>query len=81
MLLQELKECFEKKDVGMLQEAVTKIPKDEAEYHIQRCIDSGLWVPGGGVDASADDDKPDEEDDEEEEGETYEDLDDATAID
>jgi len=31
----------------MLQDAVTKIPKEEAEYHIKRCIDSGLWVPGG----------------------------------
>jgi len=42
-----LQECFEKKDVAMLQDAVTKIPKEEAEYHIKRCIDSGLWVPGG----------------------------------
>jgi len=33
----------------MLQDAVTKIPKEEAEYHIKRCIDSGLWVPGGGT--------------------------------
>jgi len=32
----------------MLQDAVTKIPKEEAEYHIKRCIDSGLWVPGAG---------------------------------
>lgn len=29
----------------MLQEAVTQLPKEEAEYHIKRCIDSGLWVP------------------------------------
>lgn len=29
----------------MLQDAVTKLPKEEAEYHIKRCIDSGLWVP------------------------------------
>jgi len=42
-----LKECFEKKDISMLQDAVTKLPKEEAEYHIKRCIDSGLWVPGG----------------------------------
>lgn len=40
-----LKECFEKKDIAMLQDAVTKLPKEEAEYHIKRCIDSGLWVP------------------------------------
>ncbi|ESN99042.1 hypothetical protein HELRODRAFT_188986, partial [Helobdella robusta] len=42
---QILKECFEKKDIAMLQDAVTKLPKEEAEYHIKRCIDSGLWVP------------------------------------
>jgi len=42
-----LKQCFEKKDISMLQDAVTKLPKEEAEYHIKRCIDSGLWVPGG----------------------------------
>ena len=40
-----LKECFEKKDIGMLQEAVLKLSKEDAEYHIQRCVDSGLWVP------------------------------------
>jgi len=45
---QILQECFEKKDIAMLQDAVTKMPKEEAEYHIKRCIDSGLWVPGGG---------------------------------
>ena len=40
----------------MLQEAVTKLSKEEAEYHIKRCIDSGLWVPGGGdKDAETDD--------------------------
>ena len=21
------------------------MPKEEAQYHMQRCIDSGLWVP------------------------------------
>jgi len=49
-LPQILKDCFEKKDISMLQDAVTKLPKEEAEYHIKRCIDSGLWVPGGGAD-------------------------------
>lgn len=23
------------------------MPQEEAAYHIKRCIDSGLWVPGG----------------------------------
>lgn len=48
-----LQECFEKKDIGMLQEAVTKLSKEDAEYHIKRCIDSGLWVPGGSGDPDA----------------------------
>ena len=26
------------------------MPEKDAAYHIQRCIDSGLWVPGGGDD-------------------------------
>jgi len=43
----------------MLQEAVTKIPKEEAEYHIKRCIDSGLWVPGAGE--KGDDDTEDDD--------------------
>lgn len=44
-VLQVLQECFEKKDIQMLQDAVAKLPKEEAEYHIKRCVDSGLWVP------------------------------------
>lgn len=54
--VQLLQECFEKKDIAMLQDAVTKMPKEDAEYHIKRCIDSGLWVPGGGGGADKGDD-------------------------
>ena len=35
----------------MLQETITKMPEEDARYHMKRCIDSGLWVPqknGGG---------------------------------
>ena len=39
----------------MLQQAVLEMPKEEAEYHIKRCIDSGLWVPN-----AADAEKEDE---------------------
>lgn len=41
----ELKECFEGKDIGKLQEVILKMPKEEAEHHMKRCVDSGLWVP------------------------------------
>ena len=29
----------------MLQETMSALPEEEARYHLQRCIDSGLWVP------------------------------------
>lgn len=41
----KMKECFEKKDIQLLQDVVAQMPKEEAELHIKRCIDSGLWVP------------------------------------
>ncbi|XP_013381693.1 hsp90 co-chaperone Cdc37 [Lingula anatina] len=40
-----LQECFESKDIALLQKTVMEMPKEEAEYHIKRCVDSGLWVP------------------------------------
>lgn len=40
-----LQKCFESRDIAMLQEAITKLPEEEAKYHIKRCVDSGLWVP------------------------------------
>jgi len=42
----ELKKCFESQDIPMLQEAIAKLPPDEATYHMKRCVESGLWVPG-----------------------------------
>ena len=82
--LQELQECFEKKDIPMLQEAITKLSKEDAEYHLKRCVDSGLWVPGGGDDSSdstpagaAGNDLPGDEEQEE----VYEQVDDVTDID
>ena len=47
------------KDIPMLQEAMAALPKEEADHHLKRCIDSGLWVPNaadldGGEEVSAD---------------------------
>lgn len=39
----------------MLQKAILEMRKEEAEYHIKRCIDSGLWVPNA-ADAEGDGD-------------------------
>lgn len=44
-LPEELQKCFDVKDVQMLQEAISKMDPTDAKYHMQRCIDSGLWVP------------------------------------
>ena len=29
----------------MLQKVILEFPKEEAEYHMKRCVESGLWVP------------------------------------
>ena len=31
--------------MAKLQDVLSQMPKEEAQYHMQRCIDSGLWVP------------------------------------
>lgn len=41
----ELKQCFESQNVGMLQEVLLKMKKEDAEYYMDRCVKSGLWVP------------------------------------
>jgi cell division cycle protein 37 len=40
-----LQDCFESRDVAQLQEVLSKLPREEAAYHLDRCIKSGLWVP------------------------------------
>ena len=32
-----------------VQAAIKALPPQEAEYHMKRCADSGLWVPEGGA--------------------------------
>ncbi len=44
-LPQILKECFENQNIEMLQECLIKMDKNDAEYHMDRCVKSGLWVP------------------------------------
>ena len=43
-MLQPLRQCFETKNVATLQHVLSQMSKEEATYHMQRCIDSGLWV-------------------------------------
>ncbi|CAL1297929.1 unnamed protein product [Larinioides sclopetarius] len=44
-LPEALQKCFESKDIELLQKTIASMPEEEARYHIQRCIDSGLWIP------------------------------------
>lgn len=43
-----LKQCFESQNIESLQGALVEMKKEDAEYHLDRCIKSGLWVPEGG---------------------------------
>lgn len=42
----ELQEAFESRDVDNLKDVLMKMDPKDAEYHMKRCIDSGLWVAG-----------------------------------
>jgi len=58
----QMQRCFEEKNIGALQEAATTMPPEEFRKHLQRCIDSGLWLPegdksGGGGDQKAEGDE------------------------
>ena len=38
---QALKECFETQSVSKLQSVLDSMSKEDATYHMQRCVDSG----------------------------------------
>lgn len=40
-----MRQAFEAQDMERLLEVVESLPEEEAKYHLQRCEDSGLWVP------------------------------------
>jgi len=39
----EMQEAFESRDVEKLKQALMKLDPKDAEYHMKRCVDSGLW--------------------------------------
>lgn len=47
-LPQKLQDAFVKRDDQLLQAALDELEPSVAKYHMERCIDSGLWVPKGG---------------------------------
>lgn len=40
----ELKECFDTRDTGKLKDVLARMDDADAQYHMKRCVDSGLWV-------------------------------------
>ncbi|XP_006818504.1 hsp90 co-chaperone Cdc37-like isoform X1 [Saccoglossus kowalevskii] len=40
-----LQKCFESKDIELLQKTLQEMEVKEAQYHMKRCVDSGMWVP------------------------------------
>jgi cell division cycle protein 37 len=42
----EMQEAFESRDVEKLKQVLLKMDQKEAEYHMKRCVDSGLWQAG-----------------------------------
>ena len=43
-----LQEAFGERDIDALKTALQTLSAEDAEYHMKRCTDSGLWDPGGG---------------------------------
>lgn len=45
-LPEEMRAAFDSQEVSKLQEVAMTMDREVFSYHFQRCIDSGLWVPG-----------------------------------
>lgn len=43
-LPEEMVKAFESRNVENLKAALMKLPPEEAQYHMERCVASGLWV-------------------------------------
>lgn len=48
-LPESIKDAFSKQDTPALQKAFADLPPEEAKYHYDRVVQSGLWVPAGGA--------------------------------
>jgi len=67
-LPKEMQEAFVQQDVDKLKKILSAMPQEEASYHLDRCIASGLWVvpqtrKGANGAAEPDADLEDDEDD------------------
>jgi cell division cycle protein 37 len=46
-LPQAMQDAFESQDIGRLQSVLNDMPNEEASMWMKKCVDSGLWNPGG----------------------------------
>ncbi|MCP9262325.1 Hsp90 co-chaperone Cdc37 [Dirofilaria immitis] len=44
-LPEDMRAAFDSQEVARLQEVAEKMDREVFTYHLQRCIDSGLWIP------------------------------------
>ena len=58
-LPQVLQDAFGERDIEALKNALQSLSAEDAQYHMKRCIDSGLWDPSGGGGGGGDDEAPD----------------------
>lgn len=47
-LPEALQNCFKSGDVEMMQKTAKEMDPKDFQHHFKRCIDAGLWTPGGG---------------------------------
>ena len=64
-------------DIELLKVTMAKLPDEDARYHLDRCIKSGLWVPDANKNPAGETDDVQKEGSQaegEEEEETYEEV-------
>uniref|UniRef100_A0A0R3RQX0 Hsp90 chaperone protein kinase-targeting subunit n=1 Tax=Elaeophora elaphi TaxID=1147741 RepID=A0A0R3RQX0_9BILA len=44
-LPEDMRAAFDSQEVSRLQEVAEKMDREVFTYHLQRCVDSGLWIP------------------------------------
>ena len=49
-----MQQCFESRNIEQLQNVLSNMSQEDAAYHLDRCIKSGLWIPNA-KDAERDD--------------------------
>eukprot|EP00908_Phaeocystis_cordata_P011358 Transcript_22227.p1 GENE.Transcript_22227~~Transcript_22227.p1 ORF type:complete len:352 (-),score=203.86 Transcript_22227:119-1174(-) len=57
-LPKEMQEAFGERSIDALKQCLAKMSTEDAQYHMKRCTDSGLWNPAGGDDDDGDGEAP-----------------------